>query len=231
MIILNDLHVRYGNNHVIKGLNLDIADHSIHGLVGLNGAGKTTLLNAIYGLKEKAKGEIRCGSAQFCRRKIAFLETENYFYPRITGMEYLKLFRTNNPAFDIDKWNEFFELPLHRLIESYSNGMKKKLALLGVIALDREILMLDEPFNGLDLETVEKLKRLLPSLKSSKTILITSHILESLLGICDSISYLNGGMIQFTRERREFDSIEDEIFAVHRDRIDQQIKALIGKAE
>jgi ABC-2 type transport system ATP-binding protein len=144
-------------------------------------------------------------------------------------MEYLKLFRTKNPAFDIGKWNEFFELPLNKLIETYSNGMKKKLALLGILALDREILMLDEPFNGLDLETVQKLKRLLPQLKSSKTILITSHILESLLGICDSISYLNGGVIQFTRERKEFAGIEEEIFSMHQDKIDRQIEALIGK--
>lgn len=230
MISLNELHVRYGKNHVIKGLNLEIANHSIHGLVGLNGAGKTTLLNAIYGIKKQVSGEIICGSSGICRGKISFLETENYFYPRITGMEYLKLFRTQNQAFDIDKWNEFFGLPLHKLIESYSNGMKKKLALLGVLALDREILMLDEPFNGLDLETVQKLKRLLPQLKSSRTILITSHILESLLGICDSISYLNGGVIQFTRGNKEFAGIEEEIFAMHRDKIDQQIKALIGKA-
>jgi len=231
MITLNDLYVRYGNNHVIKGLDLEIADHTIHGLVGLNGAGKTTLLNAIYGLKKLEKGKIICGSAMVCRGKIAFLETDNFFYPRITGMEYLKLFRTRNPAFDIGIWNEFFELPLNKRIESYSNGMKKKLALLGVLALDRGFLMLDEPFNGLDLETVQKLKQLLAQMKYSKTILITSHILESLLGMCDSISYLNGGVIQFTRERKDFPGIEEEIFAVHRDKIDRQIKTLIGKKE
>lgn len=230
MINLHDLHIRYGKNHVIKGLNLKIMRHTVHGLVGLNGAGKTTLLNAIYGLKKMTKGEITCKSAAVRKKQIAYLETDNFFYPRITGMEYLRLFRTSNPAFDIGKWNELFELPLNKLIESYSNGMKKKLAIMGVLTLDREILMLDEPFNGLDLETVQKLKRLLTQMKSSRTILVTSHILESLLGICDSISYLNGGAIQFTKEKGDFAGIEEEIFAMHQDKIDRQIKALIGKS-
>ncbi len=228
MITIHNLHVRYGKNKVLTGLNLEIHDCCIHGLVGLNGAGKTTLLNTLYGLKQRSEGEILYKSGPVKRKQIAYLETINYFYPRITGNEYLGLFKKQNPDFEIDKWNELFELPLDMLIDKYSNGMKRKLALMGIVSLNREILILDEPFNGLDMETVQKVKMLLPQLKSTKTILITSHILESLTNICDSISYLNAGVIQFTKDKKNFASLESEIFAVHHKKINDQIRALIG---
>ncbi len=229
MITIDNLQVNYGNNHVLNGLCLDIASNTIHGLVGLNGSGKTTLLNTLYGLKSKAKGAIQYNDEALKRNNIAYLETINYFYPRITGKEYLTIFKTQNPRFDIDKWNTLFELPLNKLIDDYSTGMKKKLAIMGIICLNREVLILDEPFNGIDLETVQKIKTLLLNLKTNKTIIITSHILESLMPICDSISYLNNGKIEFTKRKKNFDEIENDIFAVHQDDLDKKIQELIGK--
>lgn len=230
MISIENLKVSYGKNLVLKDLNLTVQSPSIHGLAGLNGSGKTTLLNTIYGMKEKKSGSVSYGSTSLTKNKIAYLETTNYFYSYITGKEYLMMFRTQNKDFDIDRWNELFELPLNRLIENYSTGMKKKLALMGVICLNREIIMLDEPFNGVDLETVQKIKLLLVKLKeNNKTIIITSHVLESLFGICDFLSYLNNGIIQFTKEKKDFGSVEEEIFSVHQERLDNQIKLLIGK--
>jgi ABC-2 type transport system ATP-binding protein len=215
---------------VLIKLNLEIPSASIHGLVGLNGSGKTTLLNTIFGLKEKQSGSITYNAAPISKKKIGYLESVNYFYPLITGKEYLKIFQTQNPDFNIDKWNELFELPLNKLIEGYSTGMKKKLAIMGVICLNREILILDEPFNGIDLETVQKIKSVLIQLKENgKTIIITSHILESLLSLCDLLSYLNNGQIQFTKEKSNFDSVENEIFSVHQERLDSQIQSLLGK--
>jgi ABC-2 type transport system ATP-binding protein len=77
--------------------------------------------------------------------------------------------------------------------------MKKKLAFLGILSLNRQILILDEPFNGLDLETNEILKQIIEQLhKNGKTIIITSHILETLTGICSEIHYLNNGYIEET---------------------------------
>ena len=228
MIKIDNLQVNYGNNNVLNNLSLEISSNTIHGLVGLNGSGKTTLLNTIYGLKNKVKGTIRYYDEAIKRNKIAYLETINYFYPRITGKEYLHIFKTQNPNFDIDKWNTLFELPLNKLIDDYSTGMKKKLALMGIICLDREVLILDEPFNGVDLETVQKIKTLLLKLKIKKTIIITSHILESLMPICDSISYLNNGKIEFTKRKKNFDEIENDIFAVHQDNLDKKIQQLIG---
>ena len=227
MIKIDNLKVNYGNNNVLNELCLEISSNTIHGLVGLNGSGKTTLLNTIYGLKSKVLGTIQCNDEDIKRNDIAYLETINYFYPRITGKEYLNIFKTQNPNFDIDKWNTLFELPLNKLIDDYSTGMKKKLALMGIICLNREVLILDEPFNGIDLETVQKIKTLLLKLKTKKTIIITSHILESLLPICDSISYLNDGKIEFTKKKKNFNEIENDIFAMHQDSLDKKIQELI----
>lgn len=227
MISIDNLNVKYKDNHVLKNLCLKIPEQSAHGLVGLNGSGKTTLLNTIYGLKEKESGSISCNSAPVTKNSIAFLEASNYFYPYITGKEYLSMFKTQNTGFDIDKWNDLFELPLNKLVDNYSTGMKKKLALMGAICLNREIMILDEPFNGVDLDTVQKIKTLLLRLKASKTIIITSHILESLLSLCDYLSYLNNGVIQFTKEKKEFSSVEHEIFSVHQDKLDKQIQLLL----
>ena len=228
MISIENLKVSYAENNVLKCVNLSIPSSSIHGLVGLNGSGKTTLLNTLYGLKEKQAGSISYNSLPIEKSKIAYLESLNYFYPYITGKEYLRMFQTQNVNFNIDKWNELFELPLNKLIEDYSTGMKKKLALMGVLCLNREILILDEPFNGVDLETVQKIKSLLIKLKdSNKTIIITSHILESLLSLCDLLSYLNNGIIQFSKERKDFGSVENEIFSVNQERLDNQIQYLL----
>jgi len=228
MISIENLKVSYAENNVLKCVNLSIPSSSIHGLVGLNGSGKTTLLNTLYGLKEKQAGSISYNSLPIEKSKIAYLESVNYFYPYITGKEYLRMFQTQNVNFNIDKWNELFELPLNKLIEDYSTGMKKKLALMGVLCLNREILILDEPFNGVDLETVQKIKSLLIKLKdSNKTIIITSHILESLLSLCDLLSYLNNGIIQFSKERKDFGSVEKEIFSVNQERLDNQIQHLL----
>lgn len=229
MIKINNLTVNYGNHNVLNQLCMEIHNNTIHGLVGLNGSGKTTLLNTVYGLKNKVTGTIQYNEKDSKRKNTAYLETINYFYPRITGKEYLAIFKTQNPNFDADKWNTLFELPLNKLIDDYSTGMKKKLAIMGIICLDREVLILDEPFNGVDLDTVQKIKTLLLKLKSRKTIIITSHILESLLPICDSISYLNDGEIEFTNNSNNFDEIENKIFAVHQDNLDKKIQDLIGQ--
>jgi ABC-2 type transport system ATP-binding protein len=229
MISITNLVVSYWKNTVLKGLDLNIQSQTIHGLVGLNGSGKTTLLNTIYGLKEKQEGTIHHDSAPIKKSEIAYLESTNYFYPNITGREYLRMFQTQNKNFNIESWNELFELPLNKLVDDYSTGMKKKLAFMGTICLNRAIIVLDEPFNGVDLETVQKIKLLLLKLKEhNKTIILTSHILESLHNLCDFISYLNNGVIQFTKEKKDFGSVEKEIFSVHQDRIDNQIRVLLG---
>lgn len=212
MISINCLSVAYNDKaKVLDSLSVNLETNLIHGIVGLNGAGKTTFLNAIYGIVKYKLGTILYNGRKIEKKDIAYLVTESFFYSNITGREYLALFE--NTSFDDDKWNGVFLLPLNELIDNYSTGMKKKLALMGILKQDKPILILDEPFNGLDIETCRNIRMILLRLKDKgKTILITSHIMETLTNLCDKIHYLENGIIKYSKEKHEFVTFEREIF-------------------
>jgi len=212
MISINNLVVSYRKErNVIDSLSLDLAERTIHGIVGLNGAGKTTLLDAVYGLTKSDAGEISFRGEMLNKKQMSYLVTENFFYSNITGREYLSLFQ--NKRFNTGRWNELFCLPLDQIVDGYSTGMKKKLALLGVLKQDKPILILDEPFNGLDMETCSIMRSILLQLKEKgKTIIITSHILETLTHLCDCIHYLERGRIKYSKGKKDFAAFERELF-------------------
>lgn len=212
MISIEKLNLSYGKTkRVIDSLDLVISENTINGVVGLNGSGKTTLLNAIYGLKSVESGTIKWQGEKITKKVISYLVTEPFFYSNITGNEYLSLFK--NSSFDTNKWNELFHLPLNQIIDEYSTGMKKKLAILSVLKQDKPIVILDEPFNGLDIETCRIIRTILLGLKEKgKTIIITSHIIETLTNLCDYIHFLEGGKILFSKEKNEFEEFEKELF-------------------
>jgi ABC-2 type transport system ATP-binding protein len=213
MITIENLVVSYDKSRpVIDQLNLSIADNTINGIVGLNGAGKTTLLNAVFGLKSIDSGIIKHNDLKIRKTEMSFLETDNYFYSNITGREYLALFK--NPRFDTDKWNRLFSLPLEIIIDDYSTGMKKKLALMGILKQDKPVMILDEPFNSLDIESCRIIRQVLINLKEqNKTILVTSHIIETLTNLCDFIHYMVKGKIKFSKDKSGFGEFEKELFA------------------
>jgi ABC-2 type transport system ATP-binding protein len=212
MISIKDLTISYdGKSKVIDSLNLSLVKNNIHGIVGLNGAGKTTLLNTIYGLTKRNSGEISWDGRNINKKDISYLVTENFFYSSITAREHLSLFK--NPQFNLEKWNELFSLPLDNIIDSYSTGMKKKLALLSVLKQDKSIMILDEPFNGLDIETCRIIRSILLRLKDrGKTIIITSHIIETLTNLCDFIHYLEKGKIKYSKDKLDFAEFERKLF-------------------
>lgn len=224
MISINKLSVSYtGKKRVIENLSLYMDEGNIHGIAGLNGSGKTTLLLTIFGLKKPDTGTINSDRLEMTKRNISYLPTESYFYTYTTGREYLALFKNKN--FDTEKWNELFGLPLDQVIDDYSSGMKKKLALLGVLKQDKPIMILDEPFNNLDIETIRALRTVLQKMKAKgKTIIITSHIIETLTNLCDNIHYLENGRIKFSRERSEFCEFEKSLF----DSIENKTRDIIG---
>ena len=212
MITINNLTIAYhkGEN-VIDSLNVSFPKNSIHGVVGLNGAGKTTLFNAIFGLKQALEGKILYDNQPLTKKDLAYLPAENFFYSNITGREYLALF--HNTDFDINQWDQLFTLPLDQIIDEYSSGMKKKLALLGVIKQNKPILLLDEPFNGLDIEMCHIVRLILLRLKDAgNTIIISSHIIETLTELCDYIHYLEKGKIKFSKSKEDFALFEKYLF-------------------
>ena len=157
MLKINDLVVSYKEHQVLNQLNIEFAPGEIHGVLGMNGAGKSTFFNSICGLKTIDSGDCLYEGAWVNSDHVAFMQTNTYFYPYMQGIEYLELIAAQNPNFDPHHWNKIFELPLHQLIENYSTGMKKKLVFMGVLAQNKPILILDEPFNGVDIESNEKI--------------------------------------------------------------------------
>jgi ABC-2 type transport system ATP-binding protein len=228
MITIENLNVSYDKKHtVLNSLSLILESNKIHGIVGLNGAGKTTLLNSVYGLIKPDEGRILIDDIKSNKKLIGYLETENYFYSNVTGTEHLNIFK--NTRFDTDLWNALFKLPLNDLIETYSTGMKKKLAVLTLLKQDKPVMILDEPFNGLDIETAMVLRSILLNLKEKKTIIITSHIIETLTNLCDDISYLESGKVKFTKLSSDFEAFEQEIYADIEERNQQLITELLIK--
>lgn len=213
MLTINSLTVSYGKTTVLDNLNLEAEEGMIHGLAGINGSGKTTLFHTIYGFIKPDTGSIQLNGQPLSRKKIALLETQNYFYSNIKGKEYLNLFPDPGGTFSIEPWQELFRLPLDDLIEDYSTGMKKKLALTGILKMDKPILLLDEPFNGIDMEAVRIIQLLLVRLKEKgKTIIITSHILETLTSICDHIHILENKNITRNYRKSDFEKISQYLF-------------------
>lgn len=227
MLILQEVGHSYGEQRVLDSISLEIAAGEIHGILGMNGAGKTTLFRCLYGQLQPQRGDCRWMGEPTSHRNIAFLETENYFYPYIKGIEYLKLL-SQKTQFDIEGWNRIFQLPLDRLVDNYSTGMKKKLAFLGVLALQRPILLLDEPFNGIDIESNEKIRQILLRLQESgKTIILSSHIIPSLTDLCDNISYLSEGRLQQTYTKPQFGELERQLRLKIQQNLDAQLEGLI----
>lgn len=228
MLEIKNIKTAYGKNEVLKGVNLSCQAGMIHGVLGVNGAGKTTLFKTIYGFKKPSEGQLNFDGQPIQNQDIGFMETSCYFYPLMTGMEYLQLLGIDNENFSIESWNELFELPLNEYVENYSTGMKKKLAFIGVIAMDRPILILDEPFNGVDIESNEKILQLLLRLKSTnKIIIIASHIIESLTRICDRINLLENGIIKTTYENDQFHILEKELKEKIKMKIDDVLEGLV----
>lgn len=214
MITIDNLSVSYcAGEYVLDSLSLDLARQAIHGIVGLNGAGKTTLFDTLFGLKRAQQGTVSYNGRALTKKDVAYLPAENFFYSNITGAEYVSLF--HGPSFDVEAWNAIFGLPLNRLIDEYSTGMKKKLALLGIIKQDKPVLILDEPFNGLDMEMSRIVHLILLRWKAAgKTIIVSSHILESLTGLCDYIHYLQNGRIKCSLPEDRFPMLREELFGV-----------------
>ena len=213
MISVIKIEKTFGDKIVLNNLNYDFTLHEVHGIIGLNGAGKTTFFNILSTFLKPDSGEILYEGKKITKDDIAYLVTVNFFYSNITGKEYLDIFPSSNLQFDLDNINKLLKLPLDEIIEAYSTGMKKKLALLSIIKQDKPIYIFDEPYNGLDLETNMALEIIIKNLrKKEKTVFVSSHILSPLISVCDEIHLLQQGNFIKNYTKDKFDSIEKELF-------------------
>jgi ABC-2 type transport system ATP-binding protein len=228
MINIKNLHISFDSKTVLNNISIEFDGPKIIGIAGLNGAGKSTFFNALSGVIKTNKGVITYHQNDFNYDTIAYLETSNFFYSNITGNEYLNIFKNTNSQFQLATFQFHFKLPLDDLIETYSTGMKKKLALLGILKQDKQIYLFDEPFNGLDLESNKILEWVITALfNKGKTIFISSHIIDPLLAICHQICYLEDGQFTRTFLKDEFNEVEDAIFGKLKQQAQQGIQDAI----
>jgi ABC-2 type transport system ATP-binding protein len=214
----------YGAKQALNNVTLSIKENSIHGILGSNGAGKTTLFNNIFH-NQQFSHTIHVNG--HCQKSIAYLESELFFYAYMTGNEYLQIISKSNNE-HISKWNDLFDLPLHDYVTSYSTGMKKKLALLGILLLQKQIIILDEPFNGLDFMSSETVNHVIQRLKKiNKTVILSSHILETLTNNSDRISILENGSVLKTFEKEDFDKLDKLVSEKYRSNIENVVDALL----
>ncbi len=211
MIEVKELHKNYGSKSVLKGINYSFDSGNIYGVVGKNGAGKTTFFKCIAGLLSY-DGNISFGNYQ-SNPKLGFLYTNPITMSYITGWEYLKLHCTARGIQQEDfKAQNIFELPLNEYIEHYSTGMLKKLAFMALLLQKNDIYILDEPFNGVDIQSNIILSAVIQKLKlASKTVLISSHIFSSLQENCDEICVLNNGTIEETVRKEDFNRLGEQL--------------------
>ena len=180
MIKIKELSKLFGNKEVLKNLSMEFSTGNVYGIVGENGAGKTTLFRCIAGL-ESYSGEI-ISDVMPLKNHLGLLLTEPFFFSMITGREYIRLLcnargKTN---VDIDSKN-IFDLPLDQYASTYSTGMKKKLAITAILLQENEYFILDEPFNGVDIQSNIILTEIILKLKElHKIVIISSHIFSTL---------------------------------------------------
>jgi len=224
MIICEHLTKLFNANSGIKDINLQFSPGIIYGIIGYNGAGKTTLLNCIEGLYVPTSGFVSHDNDKttndkdflHCRRKIAFLPSEDYLYPKLTCMENIELatiLKTgrNKLLHETEELIRFFEINsyLHKNFKDCSTGMKKKVQIVVSLIGEIDTIIWDEPNNGLDIVSNMKIKNLLKHYKSKNvTILFSSHVIEFLNNFVDHCILLNEGNIIENKDVKDIGSFE-----------------------
>ena len=211
MIEVRDVSKSFGQKEVLRGIGKKFETGKVYGIVGENGAGKTTLFRCMAGL-EDYRGAITSDHTPL-KNHLGLLLTEPFFFSKITGMEYLRLLCNARSVTltDITTRN-IFDLPLQQYAATYSTGMKKKLALTAILLQGNEYFILDEPFNGVDIQSNIIITEIIHKLRQlQKTVIISSHIFSTLSATCDEIDLLENGRFVKSVQKQDFPALEQEM--------------------
>lgn len=210
MLKLVNVSKSYKNKLAIDNISLEISKGEIFGFIGHNGAGKTTTIKAIVGIHDFEQGDILINSHSIktnpieCKQDIAYIPDNPDIYESLTGIQYLNfiadIFKVDKVKRQnlIQKYSKKFEIEkdLGSLISSYSHGMKQKLAIISALIHSPKILILDEPFVGLDPKASFTLKEIMKNFcENGGCIFFSTHVLEVAEKICDKIAIIKGGKI------------------------------------
>lgn len=227
MLKIENLTKSYGDKKAVDGLSLHIAPGEIYGFIGHNGAGKTTTLKAACGIMQFDEGEIYiCGkslkdSPIECKKHIAYIPDNPDLYDFMTGIKYLNFFAdifgvdTEQRKERIHELASAFEIEadLSKPISAYSHGMKQKLAIISAWLHKPDLIIMDEPFVGLDPKASHLLKEMMRQVcDNGGAIFFSTHVLEVAEKLCDKVAIIKQGRLIRSgtmEEVRGDESLED----------------------
>jgi heme exporter protein A len=239
---VEDLRFTFGVGEVLKGVTIGVRPGSFFTIFGPNGAGKTTLLKIVAGLLKPSSGAVRVAGVDArrdpnaLRRLIGVISHHPYLYPQLTGRENLeffaKLYGLKDPEASVGQIAEELELgPLmNREVSAYSRGMQQRLAVGRALLHRPRLLLLDEPFTGLDYHAREKLEAFLRGLNDGeRTAIMTTHDVDEGLGLSDRVAVLAGGKIVLECGAR--DHGRDDFLACYRDAVSRGAGGATGRGD
>ena len=229
MLDIQHLTKTYGEKKAVDDLSLLIAPGEIYGFIGHNGAGKTTTLKSVVGILQFDQGEITIGGKSIktdplaCKRLLAYIPDNPDLYDYMTGIKYLNFIAD---VFGVDAqtrrerirtYADTFELTgdLAQPIAAYSHGMKQKLAIIAAWLHDPRLIVMDEPFVGLDPKAAHTLKGMMRQVcDNGGAIFFSTHVLEVAEKLCDKVAIIKGGKLirSGTMEEVKGDDSLEQVF-------------------
>ena len=210
MLKINHFSKTYGEKKAVDDLTLHIRPGEIYGFIGHNGAGKTTTLKSVAGIMQFDSGEILIDGLSIqadpigCKKKMAYIPDNPDLYEFMTGMQYLNFIGDvfGIPAKErtqrIKELADAFEITgdLNQSISAYSHGMKQKLAIISAWIHQPQLILMDEPFVGLDPKTAHTLKGMMRQVcDRGGAIFFSTHVLEVAEKLCDKVAIIKGGKL------------------------------------
>ena len=229
MLTIQHLTKRYGEKKAVDDLSLHIAPGEIYGFIGHNGAGKTTTLKSVVGILQFDEGEITIDGHSVkadpltCKRELAYIPDNPDLYDFMTGIKYLNFVAdifgvgAAERQARIRKYADAFELTddLAQPIAAYSHGMKQKLAIIAAWLHQPKLIIMDEPFVGLDPKASHLLKGMMREVcDEGGAIFFSTHVLEVAEKLCDKVAIIKGGKLirSGTMEEVKGDDSLEEVF-------------------
>ena len=227
MLSISHLTKIYGDKKAVDDLSLHIAPGEIYGFIGHNGAGKTTTLKSVVGILDFDQGEITIGGKSIksdplgCKKQIAYIPDNPDLYDFMPGIGYLNFIADvfgvtkKDREEKILRYADMFEITksLNQSIAAYSHGMKQKLAIISALIHDPKLVIMDEPFVGLDPKASHLLKGIMRGIcDDGGAIFFSTHVLEVAEKLCDKVAIIKQGKLIRSgtmEEVRGDDSLED----------------------
>ena len=229
MLYIEHLTKTFGEKKAVDDLSLHIAPGEIYGFIGHNGAGKTTTLKSVVGIQQFDSGRITIGGQSIqddpiaCKKMLAYIPDNPDLYEFMTGIQYLNfiadIFGVEESARQerICKYADLFELTtdLAQPVAAYSHGMKQKLAIISAWLHEPKLILMDEPFVGLDPKASHILKGMMREVcGAGGAIFFSTHVLEVAEKLCDKVAIIKGGKLirSGTMEEVKGDDSLEEVF-------------------